>query len=654
MFFGIARGVEVEIGGTSAEVTFTAAQVERGRALYAERCATCHGNELHGGGGTPLSGATFVSRWRDRSLRDLHFIATKQMPLDAPGSLRDDEGFDVLAFVLSKNDYVPGAVPFGPSTLYAALFRGNVGAASQKGEPERPLPKLPALARIFAHPTTVTPTDAELLQAGNANWLMYNKDYRSQRYSGLNQINVGSAHKLMAKCVFQLGQVGWFQASPVIYAGILYITAANSTYAIDARTCRKVWQQDYLATEPPIVVVNRGVALYKGAVYRTTPTGHLVSLDARTGKLLWDVWVSNTAQGYWLSSAPLVYDGKVLLGEAGADFGANGHVYAFDAATGETLWTFNLVPSGNEPGAQTWEQGATTGGGSTWSSYSVDPAERLFYAPIGNPAPDYRGDQRLGANLYSDSVIALNPDTGKLSWYVQQLPHDVHDWDTAAPAAIYDLGSRHFLAAGTKGGWLYIYDRTTHELLARPEVSSHSNSDVPPSVQGVHTCPGNVGGVQWNGPAFSPKSRSLYVNSVEWCGVYIRVDAEFVRGGLYLGGDMTPDPRESARGWVRSFDAATGRQKWAHRAATPMLAGLTPTAGDVLLTGDLNGDFMVMSAGTGEIVYRFNTGGAIAGGVSTYLVDGKQYVAVASGNSSRTVWGTTGGATVFVFGLPDK
>lgn len=650
----IVRAAEAEVGGTSAKVTFTTVQIDQGRLLYAQHCANCHGAELQGGAGMPLTGSAFTSRWRGRALRDLYQIAAKQMPLDAPGTIQDTENFEVLAFVLSKNGYEAGAVPFGVSTLYAALFPADAGAAAVSTAPEGPLPKLPAPAKVFARPTTATPTDAELLSGSDANWLMYNKDYRGQRYSELDQINIGNARDLVAVCAFQAGQLGWYQPSPVIYGGLLYVTAGNSTYAIDARTCRKVWQHDYVAVEPPLVVVNRGIALYKGAVYRSTPTGHLIALDARTGKLLWDVWVSNTAEGHWLSSAPLVFENKVFIGEAGADFGANGHVYAFDAATGARLWTFNLVPTGDEPGAKTWGKGAITGGGSTWSSYSLDPVQRLFYAPIGNPAPDYHGDERPGTNLYSDSVIALEPNTGKLAWYVQQLGHDLHDWDTTAPPALYDLDGRQFLAVANKGGWLYIYDRATHKLIAQPEVSTHSNIDKPPTAEGVHTCPGNVGGVQWNGPAYSAKSRSLYVNSVEWCGVYIRVDAEFVRGGLYLGGDFTPDPPATAKGWVRSLDAATGKQNWVLEAGTPMLAGLTPTGGDVLLTGDLNGDFMVMNAATGRVLYRFNTGGAIAGGVSTYLVEGRQYVAVASGNSSRTVWGTTGAASVFVFGLPAK
>ena len=646
-----ARSVESELGGASVRVTLTDAQVDAGRTLYARHCSSCHGADLQGGAGVALSGGAFISTWRGRSLRDLHALVAKQMPLNAPGTLKPEEVFSILAFVLNRNGYPADGVSLGQSTLYANLFL-STDAANNAGSARVQPPVLPAAAKVFAHPAGNAPTAAELLEAGADDWLMYNKDYRGQRYSALDQINAQNAHELVAVCAFQLGQVGWYQPSPVIHAGVLYVTAGNSTYAVDAQTCRQRWRHDYVAAEPPIVVVNRGVAIYKGAVYRTTPTGHLIALDAATGTLLWDVWVSNTAQGYWLSSAPIITAGTVVIGEAGADFGANGHLYGFDADNGTRLWSFDLVPTGSQAGAASWKAGSAHGGGSTWTSYSADPLKGLIYAPIGNPAPDYRGDGRPGGNLYSDSIIALETSTGHLAWYVQQLAHDVHDWDTSAPPALYEIGGRDYLAAATKGGWLYIYDRSTHRLIAQPEVSTHSNDTKEPTAEGIHTCPGNVGGVQWNGPAYSPKAAALYVNSVEWCGTYAKSETQFVKGGLYLGGDFTPDPRETATGWVRSFDAATGRPLWVRPSATPMLAGITPTAGNVLLTGDLNGDFLVLNAASGETLYRFNTGGAVAGGVSTYRVDGRQFVAVASGNASRTVWGTEGAASVFIFALP--
>jgi len=635
----------------SAGLSFVPTQIARGLNVYAMRCANCHGASLQGGAGTPLTGIPFRSRWSKQALRELLYVVGKQMPSNAPGTLSETESFDLLAFILSKNDYVPGSAPLDSRQLYVPLFADQPYPALAADD-FRPLDLLAPPAH-YGHASSKTPDDADLRNADDRDWLMYNRDYSGQRYSALGQITARNALTLHAICAFQLGEVGWYSASPVIYDGTLYITVADSTFAIDATTCRKRWQQDFITRErAPLANVNRGVALYRGAVYRTTPSGHLIALDLASGTLLWDVRVSDTASGRWLAAAPIAYDGKIFMGEAGGDTGAPGHVYAFDSTTGKRLWTFDLAPTGMQLGADTWKDGAAIGGGSTWTSYSLDPAQRALYVPVGNPAPAYAGDGRLGNNLFSNSIIALDIDSGRLNWFAQQIPHDVHDWDTAAPPVLYSIAGRQFISVATKGGWLYVYDRGSHQLLAKTEVSTHLNADAPPTPNGVRICPGVLGGVQYFGPSFSPKDAALFVNSVEWCGNYQVSEPHYIHGSLYMGGQMILDPIKEASGWIRSFDAATGRQRWSVKMETPMVAGLTATAGGVLLTGDLNGDFMVLRASNGTVLYRFNTGGAIAGGISTYLHGGKQYVAVASGNSSRVVWGTSGAATIFIFALP--
>jgi outer membrane protein assembly factor BamB len=210
------------------------------------------------------------------------------------------------------------------------------------------------------------------------------------------------------------------------------------------------------------------------------------------------------------------------------------------------------------------------------------------------------------------------------------------------------------MAVANKGGWLYIYDRASHELIARSEVSTHENTEVPLSVVGVHHCPGLSGGVEWNGPTYSPKQKLIYVNSVDWCAKTRVVEGRYVEGSLYLGGEYTFDPVESAKGWTKALNASTGKEVWSRESRTPMIAGLTPTAGGVVFTGDLDGNFLVLNAASGAVLYRFNTGGAVAGGASTYLIDGKQYVAITSGNASRSTWMTTGAATVVIFTIAAK
>lgn len=647
LWSGEVRAIEP---GKPSTISYTSAQAGEGQTLYAAHCASCHGGGLQGGAGLPLTGPQFAARWNGRVLENLTTLVSTQMPLLAPHSLSTKDYLDIVAFILARNGYKSADAPLTlASGILATLdLKGGENARSAPG----PMPILPGAPLYYGKGASAAPTEQDLLDASSSDWLMYNRDYRSQRYSALTQINKNNAGKLQAVCVAQLGQTGWYEASPVVYNGVLYTTVGDNTYAFDAATCRKKWVYDFLAAQTPVIVVNRGVALYKGALYRSTPAGHLIAIDAITGRPLWDTWVANPAQGYWLSAAPIAYDGKIFIGEAGADFGAPGHVYAFDAATGKHLWTFDLIATGSVKGAETWGGGSAHGGGSTWSSYTIDPQKGLLYVPVGNPAPDYNPAPRPGANLFTDSVVALDEKTGKLVWYAQQVAHDTHDWDTVAPPVVYDIGAKHFMAATNKGGWLYLYDRDRRTLLAQPEVSTHENADVPVTKGGVHACPGNAGGVEWYGPAFSPSERALFVNSVEWCGVYTSAKPQFEPASLYNAGDFAFDPIEKAGGWLRSFDAVSGKEIWHVKTATPMLAGVTPTAGGIVMTGDLNGDFEVFDSKRGTLLYRFNTGGAIAGGVSTYLVNDKQYVAVAAGNASRAVWRTTGSPTIFVFALP--
>jgi glucose dehydrogenase len=337
------------------------------------------------------------------------------------------------------------------------------------------------------------------------------------------------------------------------------------------------------------------------------------------------------------------------VGEGGADRGATGHIYAFDAETGTLAWTFDPVPTGAMPGAETLGKGASVGGGSSWTAMTIDPNSRLLYVPIGNPGADMDGALRPGDNLYTDSIVALHADTGKLAWYAQQIPHDIHDWDTSAAPALYELDGRTYMAVASKDGWLYRYDGATHRLLGKSETTTHLNAERPMAPGDVlHVCPGTLGGAEWNGPAFDPVNRSLFVGAVDWCGTF-KVERS---AGSTFGGGMDWDPVSTAAGWIRAFDAVSGEERWRRRIDGPMLAGLTPTASGLVFTGAPNGEFWALSAVTGEILYRFNTGGAIAGGISTYDVGGRQYVAVASGNASPTIWHSTGSPTLIVFALP--
>lgn len=647
--------------GAPADNAFTR-QAAEGATVYATQCGGCHGQDLKGGSGPPMSGLSFAARWTGKSTADLYNTIRATMPLARPGSLSNDDYYRITAFLANANGQAPTAALTDAANAHRMAFAQT---QVNPGGSDFPLivpgaggfvPKLPAEPKVLGKATgPLLPTEAELEHPAPGDWLTFNRDLRGQRYSPLAQITPANAGKLRAVCAYQFGVSGRFQPSPVVYKGVMYVTALGRTVALDAATCKLKWEHEYVSDEPTIIVVNRGVALYKGLVYRSTPSGHLIALDAATGKLVWDTRVSSALNGNLLSAAPVVYDGKVVMAEAGADWGAPGHMHGFDAATGRHLWTFNFVPVKGEFGYDTWGGGREFGGGSSWASFAVDPEKKVVYAPVGNPGPQMDGNVRKGDNLFTNSVVALGLADGKLDWHAQQIRNDTHDWDTAAAPMLHEIGGKRFMTVVNKGGYLWLYDRDTHKLVAKSEVSRQENAETPPPLDhAAHTCPGILGGAQYNGVAYSPPAKALYVGSVEWCGSFQTVPAPGVKGGIYTAGKFTFDPVETAYGWVRSFDAATGRPRWKVRMPTPMVAGITPTASGLLFTGDLNGNFLVLSAADGKVLYRFNTGGAIGGGMSTYTAGGKQYVAVPSGNTSRTMWKTNGSATVFVFAVEGK
>jgi alcohol dehydrogenase (cytochrome c) len=496
------------------------------------------------------------------------------------------------------------------------------------------------------------PTDAQLRNPSPADWLTYNRDLPGARYSPLHEINTTNVQRLTAVCVLQLGEQGAFEASPLVFGGRIYLTTTHKTTAVDGATCRAVWSHTYVPVDPEHLPGNRGVALYEGKLYRGTADAHLLALDADSGKVLWDVRVADSAQGYEITGAPIAYGGKVFAADSGADTGIMGKVYAFDAGSGKTLWQFHIVPVGNEVGAQTWGGGNVHGGGASWSSMAIDAEHNLILVPTGNPAPDFDASARPGDNLYTDSVVALDMQTGGLSWYVQQIPHDVHDWDTAAAPALYTSGGRNLLAVASKNGLLYVYDRNDHSLVTTVPYNTRENVDSPlRSDTAIHVCPGALG--QYNGPAFSPELDMLFVGAADHCNTLQLKPPQYVPGQVYFGGVFRPDPPSQASGWIRGFEAGNGKQRWAHHNPTMVASGITATAGGLVLAGDEAGWFMALDAKTGAVLYRFMTGGPIAGGISTYGFGGRQYIAVTSGNSSRDISSANAAATLVVFALSE-
>jgi alcohol dehydrogenase (cytochrome c) len=504
------------------------------------------------------------------------------------------------------------------------------------------------------------PTQAEL-DAGASNagdWLHTNHDYGGQRFVDARGIDRQNAHLLRPACVYDVGDLYPFQTSPIVYRGVMYLTTPYATIALDAVTCRVRWRYDWEATARENWPQSRGVGLKAGKVLRGTRDGHLLALDAETGKLLWERVAADAARGETFTMPPVVFEDLIILGSAGNEVPIHGWVGGFKLENGEPVWRFNTLPQPEEPGADSWARtDVVTGGGAVWTPFALDPVQGLVFVPVGNPAPDFYGDVRGGANVYTNSLVVLDARTGKFVWHYQAAPHDTHDWDLTQVSPLFSAEvhgkQRRLVSVAGKDGLLHILDRETREHLHEVPVSRRENVAVPLTADGVHVCPGPLGGVQWNGPAFSPRTNMLYVPSVDWCATFRKAERLIhVPGSLYLGGSSALDPVEQGRGWLTAIDASTGTIRWRYESRRPMLAAVTATSADVLFTGELDGNFLVLDAQDGAVLYRYDTGGAMNGGIVTYQIGGKQYVAATSGTATGFWQAPPRPARVTIFSVP--
>jgi alcohol dehydrogenase (cytochrome c) len=566
----------------------------------------------------------------------------------------DEQNLD--KFLTSSTTLVPG------TSMSVALANGadraNVIAYLQTlGKAETVAPVQTSSQDPVGH----GPTQQELLNAASdsRNWLYANKDYAGQRYVDLSQITPRNADKLRAACIYRSNSTGSTQTSPIVYQGVMYLTIDQSIVAIDAATCRERWTYNWKTEGAPLSKTNRGVAIKDGRVVRGTADGHLIAVDMEKGTLLWSRKIADAKTSQYLSMPPLIYDDLIIYGPAGADWGSKNWVGAFKLATGEQVWRFNLIPEDGEPGADTWKdpRAREHGGGSIWTPLSLDAKKGVVYIPVGNPAPDFYPDVRPGANLYTNSVVALDVRSGKLQWFHQFGPADANDRDLSQVSPLFAATvagkPRNLLTVAGKDGKLRLLDRETHEHLYEVPITTLTDFDKVPTVEGAHGCPGLLGGLEWNGPAYSPKTQTLFVATVDWCATFTKTPAppQFELNAHYYGGAATPDPREKARGWLQALDATTGKVRWRQQWLTPLVAGVTVTSGGMLFTGDLNNDFLAIDASNGKTLYKFNTGGSIGGGVVSYEISGKQYVATTTGVVSG-FFGGSGTSAVVVFALP--
>ena len=383
-------------------------------------------------------------------------------------------------------------------------------------------------------------TFERLLNSGKEpqNWLTYSGDYAGRRFSPLDQINTGNARTLVAKWVYQTAATGKLETTPLVVDGILYGTGQDDrAFALDARTGRPIWlYQRQLPNDirPCCGRVNRGFAILGDKVFLGTLDAHIIALDAKTGSLIWDAAAFDYKLGYSFTAAPLALKDLIVIGVSGGEYGIRGFIDAYDAATGARRWRFYTVPGPGEPGHETWEGDSwKVGGAPAWITGTYDAATNQLFWPTGNPSPSNRGEGRAGDNLYSNSLLALNADTGKLNWYFQYTKHDEHDWDATQVPVMIDIGGKHLIAQANRNGFFYVIDRSTGKLLLAnaygkitwsdskdAEGRPVANKNASPTLQGHTVCPGAIGATNWMSPSFDPQTGLFYVTVREQCDTF--------------------------------------------------------------------------------------------------------------------------------------
>ena len=505
-----------------------------------------------------------------------------------------------------------------------------------------------------------------LVQPVSANWISYNGDYTGRRYSSLSQINASNVASLRAQWVFHAPMTDRLEVTPVVVNGVMFATAANDAFALDARTGRVIWHHSRPITEGLIDDasrhINRGVAVWRNRVFMETDNAHLLCLDARSGNLLWDVAYADWNKNYGATSAPLVVKDKVLVGTSGGDDGVRGFIAAFDAQTGKLAWRLWTIPGPGEFGSESWPgKMYLRGGGTTWMPGTYDPELNTIYWGTSNPAPDFEGSVRPGDDLYTDCVLAVDPDTGKLKWYFQFTPHDLYDYDAVETPILIDASykgePRKLLVEANRNGYLYVLDRTNGKFLsAVPFVEKLTwakgidaqgrpiRSGLQPTPQGTQVCPGFSGATNWYSPSYNEATHTVYFLALEECGIFFNREEpqEFKEGETYYSTGVEKVPAENARKTLLAYSLDTESFTWKYpqTGQAHSAGGTMTTAGGLVFLADDANSFEAIDVQTGKPLWHFNTGQDFSASPMSYSVGGKQYVAIAAGSD------------VFSFALP--
>jgi alcohol dehydrogenase (cytochrome c) len=498
-------------------------------------------------------------------------------------------------------------------------------------------------------------------------WTTYHGDPGGNRYTTLTQIDKSNVARLAPRWVFPIPNVGNVETTPIVIEGVMYISSANEVYALDAGSGREIWHYQRPRTKGLIGNaaggINRGVAVSGERVFLLTDHTHLIAINRFTGELLWDTEMADWRENYNGTSAPLVVGNLVVSGTAGGDEGVRGFVAAYDAATGKEAWRFWTVPKPGEPGSETWQGKLTEHrGGASWMTGTYDLQLDLVYWPTGNPGLDFNGDERQGDNLYTDSVLALDAKTGKLRWYFQFTPHDIHDWDAQETPVLLDTDwrgqPRKLLIQANRNGFFYVLDRTTGELLLARQFLKNLNwakgidakgrpilNDLKADANGeTYVCPGFQGGTNWFSTSFNAGTGLYYFQALERCNLFTKRDMEWQAGRGFMGGSARPAPGETFTKSLRALDIQTGEVAWDLVQAGGRVtasAGVISTASGLVFFGENSGSFMAADAASGKVLWDFPTNHVWKASPMTYMFDNKQYIAIAVGQS------------ITAFALPD-
>jgi alcohol dehydrogenase (cytochrome c) len=646
------------IAGTllAAATTALAQTPDTGRQVFVARCAGCHGTDGNGGELGPNI-ATRVPTRTDQELTTVVRQGLVASGMPAFAGLSDGEATALVQFLRTLKPRAGSA----PERAKVALAGGATidGLVLNKSQFDMQLlgddRKLHLLRKSGTLHRPVT---------SQADWANYNGGMTGSRYSTLTQITKANVPSLAPKWMFNLRNTSNLQVTPIVSEGVMYVTSANECYALEAGSGREIWHYQRPRTKGLIGNaaggVNRGASVAGDRLFMVTDHAHIIALNKHSGALLWETEMADWHQNYNATGAPLPVGNLVVTGTSGGDEGVRGFVAAFDQATGKEMWRWWTTPKRGEPGSETWQgKGLEHPAGTTWMTGTYDPSLDLVYWTVGNPGPDLYGDDRLGDNLYTDSVVALDAKTGAMKWHFQFTPHDVWDYDAEETPALVDTTwqgqPRKLLVQANRNGYFYVLDRTNGKFLSGWQFVKNVTwatgldangrpmrvPNMEPTLEGKRVCPSLDGASNWYSTSFNPTTNLYYVQANDKCGIFTKVPADWEAGKGFMGGSFAPAP-EPAQRVLRAIDLQTKKTVWElpQTGTVNSWGGVLSTASGVVLFGEDSGALMAADASTGKPLWSFQTNALWKASPMTYMFDNKQYVAVAAGSN------------IIAFGLP--